>query len=132
MNTNKYWLFLDDERVPTDCVKYTMNSLYGGNWLIVRSYKEFVKCIEDLGMPELISFDHDLGNDVAKERHQNGMSKRKARSLKKEEKTGCDCAKWLLKFCDENQLNMPQFLVHSMNPVGSKNIINVLSGKNSI
>ena len=38
------------------------------------------------------------------------------------EKTGLDCAKFLVEYCaDENQ-PLPEYLVHSANPVGKKNI----------
>ena len=39
------------------------------------------------------------------------------------EKTGYDCAKWLINYCMDNQLELPEtILIHSMNPVGSLNI----------
>ena len=38
------------------------------------------------------------------------------------EKTGNDCAKWLLEYCYENDLKLPQCMVHSANPVGADNI----------
>jgi hypothetical protein len=39
-----------------------------------------------------------------------------------EEKTGYDCAKWLVDYCIDNQANLPDYLVHSANPIGKKNI----------
>jgi hypothetical protein len=42
---------------------------------------------------------------------------------KYEEKTGYHCAKWLIDYCIDNKLELPKtILIHSMNPVGSRNI----------
>ena len=38
------------------------------------------------------------------------------------EKTGFDCAKWLVDWCLENSLKLPDFVVHSANPIGKQNI----------
>lgn len=38
------------------------------------------------------------------------------------EKTGMDCAKWLVDFCIDNELILPDWYGHSMNPVGRENI----------
>lgn len=43
------------------------------------------------------------------------------------EKTGFDCAKFLVEYCMENNLKLPEFYVHSMNPVGKDNIVNYLN-----
>jgi len=49
-----YSLYLDDERDPkTD-----------RDWVVVRSYDEFVQTVEERGCPSYVSFDHDLGEDV--------------------------------------------------------------------
>jgi hypothetical protein len=39
------------------------------------------------------------------------------------EKTGYDCAKWLVEYCVEHGLKFPEYVVHSMNPVGKENIL---------
>jgi|SRR5690606_1584635 hypothetical protein len=70
----------------------------------VRSYSEFVTFIEQNGLPDFISFDHDLG----------------------EEKTGYDCAKMLVEYCLDRQITLPDFAVHSQNPVGKQNIESLL------
>ena len=63
----------------------------------VYSYEEFVAY--------LISFDHDLG----------------------EEFSGYDCAKYLVDYCLDRQLPLPDFAVHSQNPVGKENIERLLN-----
>lgn len=89
-----YKLFLDDTRDPKN-----------RNWKVVRNYAEFVKCIIDIGLPSMVSFDHDLGDIV------DGK-----------ELTGYDCAKWLVEHCIDNDVDLPNFKVHSANPVGVQNI----------
>ena len=42
------------------------------------------------------------------------------------EKTGYDCAKWLCDYCVENKLPLPEYFIHSMNPVGRENILSTL------
>ena len=41
------------------------------------------------------------------------------------EKTGYDCAKWLKAFYEEKEKMLPAIIVHSMNPVGTQNIVKV-------
>ena len=51
-----YKLFIDDERFPPA-------SWEGQDYKIARSSDEAVRIVENCGMPEFISFDHDLGGD---------------------------------------------------------------------
>lgn len=122
----KYNLFLDDIRDPSVCVhyktkympenrrEYTMSA-----WTIARNYKEFAEIITSKfseGMfPELVSFDHDLA-DV----HYDPSSW--SESFEYKEETGLDCAKFLVQFCLDNELNLPEFYIHSANPTGAENI----------
>lgn len=81
----KRLLWLDDMRDPADQIwveMYTHHNPDKVQW--VRNYDDFVDYIKSNGLPEVIFFDHDLGEDVAKGRVVNGMSKRQARKLKKE------------------------------------------------
>ncbi len=126
-------IFLDDIRNPEDCVKYmgerigALTYLYMGQWLVVRNYKEFVKVVsENINEITHISFDHDLGEDIAQFEFENGLySKRQARRRKKEVKSGYDCAKWMKDFYRSKNKQHPVMFVHSMNPVGTQNIINL-------
>ena len=61
--------------------------------------------IETNGFPNFISFDHDLGL----------------------EESGYDCAKWLVDYCLDHNLHLPEFEVHSQNPVGKENILALLN-----
>lgn len=83
-------LYLDDVRNPQTA-----------GWNVVRSFDEFVAFIREHGVPDVISFDHDLGDNVP---------------------TGMDCAKWMV----ENDYPVRDFNVHSANPVGKANIEGLL------
>ena len=91
-------LYLDDIRNPKT-----------KGWIVLRNYDEFVNYISINGLPEEISFDHDLGEEVVFEN-----------------KNGYDCAKWLCEYCWGNGLPLPTWNVHSANPVGRDNIVAIL------
>lgn len=108
-----YKLFLDDFRQPED-----IHGTDGPNWTLVTSYDEFVETITERGLPRAISFDHDLSHE-----HYDPIHWRDGVPIDYntyEEKTGYDCAKWLI----ENEYDLrPVFItVHSANPVGADNI----------
>ena len=116
----KYNLFLDDFRMPEDAFNYTGNPLYlMEDWLIARNYDEFVKGVGDLGLPEIVSFDHDLADvhyDVQDHVDQDYYDLC-------EEKTGYHCAKWMINYCLDNDIKVTsQIMIHSMNIVGARNI----------
>lgn len=127
----KCLLWLDDGRDP--CHPDWMNWLsqyapiegfYEVVWL--KNYSDFVAYIKTNGVPHGICFDHDLGDDVATEKVKNGMSKRQARREKKQSKSGMDCAKWLITYCQDNNLDVPPYAIQSQNPVGKENIKGLL------
>lgn len=97
-----YHLFLDDERMPSEVFWITLPKV---SFVIVRSYHEFIDYIETNGVPVFVSFDHDLGDYTDKG-----------------EKTGYDCAKWLIDYCFDNGEAIPDFETHTMNPIGGENI----------
>jgi hypothetical protein len=110
-------LFLDDVRQVRDACYYMPNPrvYWDEGWDIVRDYNEFVGYIEKNGLPDLISFDHDLADEHYTEPWNVVNHPYK-------EKTGFECAKWLVEYCLDNSLKLPEFLVHSANPVGADNI----------
>jgi hypothetical protein len=75
------------------------------------------------GMPDVISFDHDLGYISPDGETMLGLNGEAIDPAKWTEKNGYDCAKWLL----ENHGIPKQWNVHSMNPVGSENIRKLLA-----
>lgn len=89
-----YKLFIDDERYPVD-----------DSFIIVRSSKQAIDCVNTNGFPSFISFDHDLGSDD----------------------TSIVFIRFLVDKLIDNELTIPDdfdFYVHSQNPVGKKNIEN--------
>lgn len=117
-----YNLFLDDTRNPRDVYGYTFRHVYIENeWMIVQNFDEFVHAIEINGIPNIVSFDHDLG--LEHYNHQHDEDPRKLPYDQYTEKTGYDCAKWLIYYCIDNNLELPKtILIHSMNVVGAGNI----------
>jgi hypothetical protein len=87
-----------------------------------------VRTIENKGLPVEIAFDHDLGHEHYQAYHaaaKPGHGVIDYSSFK--EKTGLDCAKWLIEHCNEKNLPFPKYYVHSMNPIGKQNIINAVN-----
>ena len=81
----------------------------------------------------MISFDHDLAlehyrpsmynpDNHYSNYYNDGTFK---------EKTGYDCAKWLIDFIINNKIKvLPTIMVHSMNPVGKENIVSLFKSFN--
>lgn len=115
-------LFLDDIRQVKDACNYMPNPkiYWEDDWDIVRNYSEFVEYLKSKPLPELISFDHDLA-DIHYEVDFRDWKDFTSGQLGVEE-TGMDCAKFLVKHCQETKQELPDFLVHSANPVGRTNI----------
>lgn len=114
MKKEKIWLYLDDVRNPISEL-----------WEVVRSYDEFVAHIKMNGLEnyELISLDHDLG-DTAMAEYFNNVSPNYTLDYNNiKEKTGLDCAKWLVSESMTTNIPLPQIYVHSANPIGSANIM---------
>jgi len=102
-------LYLDDIRIPKT-----------EGWDIVRTYEEFVDWIKKNGLPDEVSFDHDLA-----EIHYDPSTW--TENFKYYEKTGYDAAKWMCDYCWTNGLPLPEFNCHSANPVGRENILAILN-----
>lgn len=115
-------IWLDDKRNPFEfewIEKYVSNfNSDNMNVIWVKNYDDFVNWISENGLPDMVCFDHDLGDDVA--------SKRQARKEKKETKSGYDCAKWLVEYCLDNEKTLPIWVIQSQNPVGKDNINGLL------
>ena len=132
-------LFLDDYRDPVDCVPYMYqrigkeNSVYLEAWTIVRNYDSFVNNIKLAGVPDIISFDHDLAEGYYHKNIQQGQINYDSNDFdNNDNKTGLHCAKWLVDYCIENNYKLPKYYIHSMNPVGSENIKNYLDFYNKM
>lgn len=117
-------LFLDDLRSIQ--MVYPNDNL--NDWVIVRDFYQFVNYINKYGLPNFISFDHDLGFEHIRFFFENGGHENPPDPTNSEfkEKTGYDTAKWLVEYCLKNNLPLPNYSVHSANPIGKKNIITYL------
>lgn len=117
-------LYLDDVRTPTE----TIPGFHP--WNVVRNYDEFVEHIKKFGIPDLISFDHDLArehqDDYYKQFLENGFQNPDYESYK--EKTGMDCANFVAEYCQKMNVPLKGCCVHSHNPVGAKNIQSFING----
>lgn len=119
-------LYLDDQRTPTTTIPNY------DPWYVVRNHAEFTDWITKNGMPDLISFDHDLADehstDYAVQVAENGYQNPTYDTYK--ELTGLACADWLVKYCQKENVKLCTCSIHSHNPVGSKNIQSLLNGFN--
>jgi len=123
MITN-YNLFLDDIRVPTNVTWVDIPK--DQHYSLVRNYQEFVDLITLRGLPKFVCYDHDLSDC----HYGDGLNDRGIDYDKYQEKTGYDCAKWLVDYCMKNGVKHPPYVVHSMNPVGKQNIISYVESYN--
>lgn len=109
-------IWIDDERNPRSDVwnSVATNKKYVQGdpiivWLV--NYWEFRSWLDtavydtEVLWPTLVCFDHDLG----------------------EEKTGLDCAKYLVEVCIKYNLPLPAYTCHSSNPAGRENILSYLN-----
>jgi hypothetical protein len=119
MRKEKISLYLDDMRTPVD-----------DSWQIVRSYNELVSHIRLNGLEnyEMITLDHDLGEQAIDEFYNNALPNYKLNYDNiVNEKTGLDCAKWLVAESMVKNIPLPQIYVHSANPIGSANIMGYIN-----
>jgi len=114
MITNKIQLYLDDIRTPNN-----------DDWHVVRNYDELVSHIRLNGLDkyEVISLDHDLGDTAQKEYFNNVSPNYQLDYNNILEKTGLDCAKWLVAESMNSKIPLPQIYTHSANPIGAANIM---------
>jgi hypothetical protein len=118
MKKEKMRLYLDDVRTPKDT-----------DWEVVRSYDEFVAHIRLHGLEnyELMSLDHDLGDTAMNEYYNNVHPNYTLDYSNIKEKTGMDCAKFLVAESMTKGIPLPAIYVHSANPIGSDNIMGYIN-----
>ena len=104
----KWNLFIDDERAPLDITwgSVTEQSAYRDKeWFIARDWSDVLNLVKAFGIPSLISFDHDLGDNT--------------------EYNGYEISQKITDIILDGEYKLPhdfQFMVHSKNPVGAENI----------
>ena len=109
---NNRLIWLDDERNPFNDKWVSLYSPIGTNCEIIwlKSFYEFKEEIDKNGLPDAICFDHDL-SDIENPK----------------EMTGYDCAKYLVDYCIDNNLDIPPYNIQSSNPSGKENISGLLN-----
>ena len=130
----KQKIYLDDVRTPVNT-----------DWVVVRSYDEFVEKVRELGFEniDVISLDHDLGDTAMNEYFNNVSPNYTLDYAHITEKTGMDCAKWLVDYYYDNYnfaedlisrknkkingITFPKVYTHSANPIGSANIMGYIN-----
>jgi hypothetical protein len=110
-------IYLDDVRSPLE-----------GDWIVVRSYEEFVAKITEIGLEniDLISLDHDLGDSAIKEWKGNVKKNFTLDYNNITEKTGMDCTKWLVEQWMDGA-PVCRVMVHSANAIGSGNMMGYIN-----
>jgi hypothetical protein len=134
--------FLDDLRNPNDaylhlndtCCKTSLvdhSGIHENDWVVVRTYDEFVKCITYLGLPDVVSFDHDLHDEHIEHYFMVTQDIGIVEYGNLKEKTGKHCAEYLVQEWKKQGKTKPiKTFVHSANKWGGKNIKEVLQQLN--
>jgi hypothetical protein len=119
----KQYIYLDDVRTPTQGVGEDNQP-----WVIVRSYDEFVEKVNGIGLENIqaMSLDHDLGDSAMSEWKNNVYHNYKLDYDNITEKTGYDCAKWMVEqWMDDKPV--VTVMTHSANAIGSANIMGYIN-----
>ena len=119
----KYNIFLDDVRIPTQV--YWAEIPKDQHYSVVRNFNEFVDLISLRGLPKFVCYDHDLATE-----HYHDVGKASMNYDNYKERTGYDCAKWLVAYCFEKNIKHPPYVVHSLNPIGKQNIESYINSYN--
>jgi hypothetical protein len=111
-------IYLDDVRTPVN-----------DEWIIARNYDEFVARVRLIGLDsiELISLDHDLGDTAMEEYYSNVRPNFTLDYNNIQEKTGLDCAKWLIAESMLKNIPLPTIYIHSANPIGAANMMGYIN-----
>jgi len=113
----RYKIYLDDIRTPIQ-----------DDWVVVRDYDDFIETVTKIGLEniDLISLDHDLGDTAMMEWYTNVYNNYKLDYNNITEKTGMDCAKWLVEQWMDGR-PVVEVKVHSANAIGSANIMGLIN-----
>lgn len=95
-----YSLFIDDLRE----LSY-LGNVNPEEWKIARTSFEAIKIVSEIGIPDFIAFDHDLGGDD----------------------TSMVFVKW---WSNNIEKQFPPFIIHSSNPVGKLNLESFMNSYN--
>lgn len=71
-------------------------------WAEVNNYDDFVRIINENGLPELISFGKDISDNMVD-----------SFFFQQQKKSGYDCVLWLIDYCKNNNKPFPKYIIHS-------------------
>lgn len=100
-----YKLFIDDERIP----------YHPEQWVVCRTAQQAIQYVSEHGLPLEMSLDHDLGilcNLVDKDEQVEYYV----------DHTVMTFLKWLATVYWHPGMDIPEYAIHSQNPVGRANI----------
>jgi hypothetical protein len=120
----KYNIFLDDIRFPKDAflqkeLAYLTeySKIPENEWVIVRNYEDFVKTIEERGIPAAASFDCDLNSEHFRHYVKDSINSGIYEWENFKSKCGIHCALYLKSLlCDGDDTKV---FIHSANIIGS-------------
>jgi hypothetical protein len=102
-------MFIDDERNPAFLERFGFTRVEYVDMIVVRSSGAAIRYMVEHGVPEFISFDHDLGG----------------------KDTSQVVVKWMIEALLDKKIELPynfDFFVHSQNPIGAKWIFDTVTG----
>ena len=138
-----YNLFLDDLRKPdhayihpkrdgnniviTSHSLQNMSGVPNDEWVVVRTYEEFVRAIEERGIPNVVSLDHDLDEEHIRHYYRVTEVTGVVEYENLKVKTGKHCAEYFVQKCKElKPERLPDVYIHSANKYGAEEIKRVL------
>lgn len=103
-------LWIDDIRNPYDGWAERYAPYPPDEIVWAKSYHDVTTFLTSRGCPDEVCFDHDLG-EIGENEH-NGFS----------------CAKAIVEYCMDHNIDIPPYNIHSSNPVGRQNIRSLMDG----
>lgn len=129
-----YNLFLDDVRDPEQAMLYDRgvslclaSGIHHTEWVTVRSHADFVHMIKYGGLPDAVSFDHDLCFEHMRHYHDVTRNVGLIEYGNLKTPTGKASAEYLVEECRKQNMPLPRCFIHSANEVGRTEIQKVLS-----
>ena len=103
-------LWIDDIRNPFDGWAVRFAPFPPDEIVWAKNYDDVMAFLKSRGCPDEVCFDHDLGEVGETER--NGMT----------------CAKAIIDYCIDHNIDAPTYNIQSSNPVGRENIRSIMDG----
>jgi len=137
--SNKRYCFIDDQRSVENAYVHTgtghdrqkkslieLSGIDSDKWYIVRSYYEFEQYLKYIGIPDVVSWDHDLSEEYIKHYFMVTQEIGIIEYGNLNPDSGYHCAKLLCQKCLEANTKFPKYYIHSANKWGQENIRNYI------